>query len=88
MTAAETGSPDLVRADLPAPTRMLGGRSVYRVVWKLNTDVLVGYCWCGETHEAQDPIELWEWLLAHPDQHDSASAAEVPSPSAPDLVNA
>ncbi|MCW2845126.1 MAG: hypothetical protein JWN22_3042 [Nocardioides sp.] len=88
MTAAETGTPALVRADLPAPTRMLSGRSVYRVVWKLNTDVLVGYCWCGETHESEDPIELWEWLLAHPDQHDDGAAAGAPSAPAPDLVDA
>ncbi|MCW2793516.1 MAG: hypothetical protein JWO76_2614 [Nocardioides sp.] len=87
MTAAETGGPAPVRADLPAPTRMLSGRSVYRVVWKLNTDILVGYCWCGQTHEAQDPVELWDWLLAHPDQHGDGSAAEPPVP-APQLVGA
>jgi hypothetical protein len=40
-------------------------------VWKLATDVLVGYCWCGESHESEDPIELWEWLLDHPDTHGS-----------------
>ena len=61
----------LVRADLPPPRRMLSGDHVYRVVWKLATDVLVGYCWCGESHESEDPIELWEWLLDHPDTHGS-----------------
>ncbi|MBF4161328.1 hypothetical protein [Nocardioides acrostichi] len=59
-----------VRADLPAPHRMLRGERVYRVVWKLHTDVLVGYCWCGESQEAEDPIELWTWLLDHPDTHE------------------
>lgn len=58
-----------VRADLPPPSRMLTGRTVYRVVWQLGTDVLMGYCWCGVPHESVDPIELWEWLLAHPDKH-------------------
>ena len=69
-----------VRADLPPPTRMLHGRQVYRVVWKLETDVLVGYCWCGEPHESDDPIELWEWLLAHPEGHPSGGARSAPDP--------
>ena len=60
----------LVRAELPQPTRMLEGGRVFRIVWKLNTDVLVGHCWCGTSREAEDPIELWEWLLAHPETHD------------------
>ena len=65
---------ELERAELPPPSRMLNGRSVYRIVWKLNTDVLIGYCWCGETHEDIDPIAMWDWLLAHPDTHDTAGA--------------
>lgn len=78
-----------VRADLPPPTRMLTGRTVYRVVWKLETDVLVGYCWCGVPHEATDPIELWEWLLAHPDTHDGDAGSTPAQPSADgDLVRA
>jgi hypothetical protein len=62
----------LERAELPLPNQMLGGRSVYRIVWKLETDVLVGYCWCGTSHEDIDPIAMWDWLLAHPDTHASA----------------
>ncbi|WP_081615585.1 hypothetical protein [Nocardioides sp. Iso805N] len=69
-----------VRADLPPPSRMLTGRTVYRVVWKLNTDVLVGYCWCGVPHEATDPIELWDWLLAHPDTHGPGDAPDGGTP--------
>lgn len=68
-----------VRADLPPPNRMLGGRSVYRVVWQLHTDVLVGYCWCGTAHESVDPIELWDWLLGHPDTHSGAEAETGPA---------
>ncbi len=75
-----TGEGEPVRADLPAPTRMLTGRSVYRIVWQLNTDVLVGYCWCGQSHEAQEPIALWDWLLAHPDTHPDCGS---PAPFAP-----
>ncbi|WP_347236011.1 hypothetical protein [Streptomyces malaysiensis] len=77
-----------VRTDLPSPTKMLKGRTVYRVVWKLHTDVLVGYCWCGAEHEDIDPIALWEWLLAHPDTHgDSRADSDAPDPE-PELVDA
>jgi hypothetical protein len=72
-----------VRADLPPPSRMLTGSTVFRVVWQLNTDVLVGYCWCGTAHESVDPIELWEWLLAHPDTH-GEDGHDATSPAAPD----
>ncbi|HKT05413.1 MAG TPA: hypothetical protein VJT31_38335 [Rugosimonospora sp.] len=44
-------------------------REVYRVHWVLGTDVLVGECHCGARREAEDPVELWEWLLAHPVGH-------------------
>lgn len=53
------------------PARMLQGSHVFRVVTKLGTDILVGYCWCGEPHEAEDPVALWNWLLEHPDRHPS-----------------
>lgn len=53
----------------PAPHRMLDGHHVFRVVSQLNTDLLVGHCWCGAARSADDPIELWTWLLAHPDTH-------------------
>ncbi|KHL12472.1 hypothetical protein CLV56_1768 [Mumia flava] len=71
MTVEGTGP---VRADLPAPTQMLTGPKVFRIVWKLNTDILVGYCWCGASREAEEPIALWEWLLDHPDTHPDVDA--------------
>ncbi len=49
---------------------VLSGDRVYRVHWRPGTDRLVGVCHCGAEHEAGDPVELWEWLLAHPDGHD------------------
>ncbi|SEP37950.1 hypothetical protein [Amycolatopsis saalfeldensis] len=48
---------------------MLRGENVVRIHWKLGTDVLVGVCPCGAEHESQDPVELWDWLLAHPAGH-------------------
>jgi hypothetical protein len=41
--------------------------SVLRVRWLPGTDVLAGTCACGARHESQDPVEMWDWLLAHPD---------------------
>jgi hypothetical protein len=43
--------------------------TVYRIHWLLGTDRLRGLCHCGAEHLSEDPIELWDWLLAHPDGH-------------------
>ncbi|MEV0093984.1 PDR/VanB family oxidoreductase [Streptomyces sp. NPDC050738] len=54
------------RQPTPVPDR----GNVYRIVWVPGTDRMLGTCWCGTGHESQDPVELWEWLLAHPDGHE------------------
>lgn len=41
--------------------------AIYRVDWVPGTDRLVGTCHCGATGEAEDPVRIWQWLLAHPD---------------------
>ena len=51
MTAAET-----VRA----------AGTVYRIEWVPGTDRLLGTCHCGAVREADDPVLMWAWLLAHP----------------------
>jgi len=61
-------------------TAMLRGEAVYRVHWKLGTDLLVGVCFCGAEHESQDPVELWEWLLAHPGGHGDVGQRREPLP--------
>ncbi|MFE9764062.1 hypothetical protein ACFYPC_05920 [Streptomyces sp. NPDC005808] len=43
---------------------------IYRVDWLPGTDILHGTCHCGAEHTAQDPIQMWEWMLAHPDGHE------------------
>ncbi|SEG81141.1 hypothetical protein SAMN05216223_112175 [Actinacidiphila yanglinensis] len=43
--------------------------TVFRVVWVPGTDRLRGWCWCGAERESDDPVELWESLLAHPGTH-------------------
>ncbi|MEV7159440.1 hypothetical protein AB0N77_33325 [Streptomyces misionensis] len=65
----------------PQPTTMLDGDTVYRIVWVPGTDRLRGWCWCGEPRESEDPVELWEWLLAHPDGHPGPGAAPAPDPA-------
>ncbi len=61
------------------PNRMLRGPNVLRIVWVPGTDRLRGVCHCGAAHEAQDPASIWDWLLAHPVGHESASAPDSPS---------
>jgi hypothetical protein len=48
--------------------------AVFRVHWLPGTDHLLGTCHCGAERLAQDPVELWAWLHAHPVGHQSAAA--------------
>ncbi|GAA3896213.1 hypothetical protein GCM10023084_56060 [Streptomyces lacrimifluminis] len=45
-------------------------REIYRIAWLPGTDVLHGTCHCGREHSSQDPIEMWDWMLAHPQGHE------------------
>lgn len=38
---------------------------VLRVQWVPGSDWLLGACHCGVEHKSDDPVELWDWLLAH-----------------------
>ncbi|MEU5992925.1 hypothetical protein ABZ806_28500 [Spirillospora sp. NPDC047418] len=38
-----------------------------RVEWSPGSDTLTGICHCGAHRTAEDPLEIWAWLLAHPD---------------------
>ncbi|MGW3198589.1 hypothetical protein ACWDBD_29200 [Streptomyces sp. NPDC001118] len=40
-----------------------------RIDWQPGTDLLHGTCRCGAHHTADDPVEMWAWLLAHPEGH-------------------
>jgi hypothetical protein len=44
-----------------------------RVIWTPGTDDLLGICHCGAEHVAGDPVDVWSWLLAHPDGHEAES---------------
>lgn len=71
-------------------TRMLSGPSVVRIEWLPGTDTLLGTCHCSARHEADDPVQMWDWLLAHPNGHhpgtdpdshaNPAAPARVPVP--------
>lgn len=39
---------------------------IYRIEWLPGSDRLRGTCHCGATIEGQDPLSMWQWLLAHP----------------------
>ena len=63
---------------LPPPNEVLAGEHVLRVNWLPGSDRLRGRCHCGAEAEADDPVAMWEWLLAHPDH--PAGGAEPPQP--------
>ncbi|GAA4098094.1 MULTISPECIES: hypothetical protein [Actinomadura] len=49
---------------------MSGGNSGrLRVEWTPGSDRLTGVCFCGAQRQADDPVEIWRWLLAHPDHY-------------------
>jgi hypothetical protein len=66
---------------IPAAPPVLNGERVYRIHWVLLTDSLRAVCFCGAERIFEDPIELWEWLLGHPEGHDAGPAAGAPAPS-------
>lgn len=49
---------------------MLTGDRVYRIHWVLGTDRLRAVCHCAAEREFDDPVALWDWLLAHPEGHE------------------
>lgn len=53
------------------------GDRVYRIHWMPGADTLRGVCHCGAERVAEEPVELWEWLLAHPRGH---RVTTVPTP--------
>lgn len=55
---------------------------VVRVVWVPGSDRLRGVCHCGAEHVAEGPVQVWEWLLAHPVGHGGGV------PAAPEPVGA
>ncbi|MFR9801470.1 hypothetical protein ACL02T_04090 [Pseudonocardia sp. RS010] len=68
-------------AGIPEAPPVLGGDRVYRIHWVLGTDRLRAVCHCGSERIFEDPVELWEWLLAHPDGHEPTDTGAGPAPT-------
>ena len=49
-----------------AQVRAPEGCNTFSIAWVPGTDVMLGTCYCGEKRTAEDPVELWGWLLGHP----------------------
>lgn len=58
----------------------MSGDRVYRIHWVLGTDRLRAVCHCTAEREFEDPVELWDWLLSHPDGHGTGSSTSDPAP--------
>jgi hypothetical protein len=43
--------------------------TTFRVEWVPGSDTLRGTCHCGAQLRATDPVQLWDWLLDHPNGH-------------------
>ncbi|MCU7723975.1 hypothetical protein ODJ79_09630 [Actinoplanes sp. KI2] len=50
-------------------------RRVLQVDWVPGSDRLRGRCHCGAESVADDPVAMWQWLLAHP--HHPAAVGEA-----------
>ncbi|MDP9847898.1 hypothetical protein [Streptosporangium lutulentum] len=48
--------------------------ALLQVVWSPGSDHLTGVCHCGAEYRADGPVEVWQWLLAHPDHEASIEA--------------
>jgi hypothetical protein len=59
---------------------MLSGARVHRIHWVLGTDRLRAVCHCTAERDFEDPLQVWEWLLAHPVGHDTSASAPVTPP--------
>ncbi|GAA4833424.1 hypothetical protein GCM10023201_21900 [Actinomycetospora corticicola] len=44
-------------------------------MWLPGDDRLRGTCHCGSEVVAEGPVEVWTWLLAHPDGHHGVDGA-------------
>lgn len=60
----------------PLHPAVLTGDSVFRIHWILGTDRLLAVCHCGAEREFEDPVLLWDWLLGHPDDHQTGPESE------------
>jgi hypothetical protein len=53
--------------------------TIYRIHWTPGTDLLLAVCHCDAWREVDDPVQAWEWLLAHPDGHTAGRDRHPPA---------
>lgn len=58
-----------------APGRVRERR--FRVEWLPGSDQLLGTCFCSAQRVGSEPNEVWDWLLAHPDDHLAAGSGSA-----------
>ncbi|MFV0131940.1 hypothetical protein ACLGIH_01490 [Streptomyces sp. HMX87] len=61
----------------------LSGENVNRIHWMPGTDRLLAVCHCGARREFEAPVELWDWLLRHPEGHDPGPVPQAAPASTP-----
>ena len=61
---------------------------VLRVHWIPGTDQLLGTCHCGAEHVALDPVELWDWMHAHPVGHHRRQRSDADPQADPNPASA
>ncbi|MFP5071568.1 hypothetical protein ACLFMI_18130 [Pseudonocardia nantongensis] len=66
---------------IPEAPPVLRGERVHRIHWVLGTDLQRAVCHCGAEQIFDDPVELWEWLLGHPDGHRPVAVPTRPEPA-------
>jgi hypothetical protein len=52
-------------------------RKLLQVDWVPGSDQLRGRCYCGAESVADDPVEMWQWLLAHPNHPNPSPVREA-----------
>ena len=76
--APKVTTPEATAANVTAATAAGAGPAwpaeavtglVNRIDWAPGCDLLRGTCHCGARHTSDDPVEMWAWLLAHPEGH-------------------
>jgi hypothetical protein len=75
-------------SEIPEAPPVLTGPRVYRIHWVLGTDRLRAVCHCGAERIFEEPVVLWEWLLAHPDGHTAAGPPPHPRVREPATASA
>lgn len=53
--------------DMKGGFQVPGVKRGFQVFWQPGSDILTGTCHCGAVVRAEDPIGVWNRLLAHPD---------------------